>query len=107
MPRISSTDKAGVTALTAELGRLDELGVVMRAARQQLEDVFGADDCKQVRLGVAIERGEENMSSGFDELCEQAATMLAGSGTCSSISRQVTASNSPGCASAMASAAIS
>src|SRR6185312_10315105 len=38
-----------------ELGRADEPIVFMRAARQKLEHVLGADDCEQERLEIAVE----------------------------------------------------
>ena len=50
-----------------EFRRLDELGVVMSSAWQHLEDVFGADDCEQVRFRVAIEGREKNVAAGFYE----------------------------------------
>src|SRR3569833_1272937 len=43
----------GFARHAGKLGGLDELGVVVRAARQQLEDVFGADDGEEIALGVA------------------------------------------------------
>src|SRR5690242_13059134 len=38
-----------------ELGGPDELAVLVRAARQQAQDVLGADDGEQERLGIAVD----------------------------------------------------
>ncbi|MCY1442151.1 hypothetical protein D9M71_585030 [compost metagenome] len=38
----------------------------MGAARQQLHDVFGADDGEQVRLRIAVDGREEHLAAGLD-----------------------------------------
>ena len=50
-----------------ELGRLDEFSVVVGAAREHLEDVLGTDDREQVGFRVAVQGGEENVSTGLHE----------------------------------------
>ena len=40
----------------------------MGSARQQLQDVLGADDGEQVRLGVAVEGGEQHGAAGLGEI---------------------------------------
>src|SRR2546430_3647349 len=45
----------GVASEARELRGLDEAQVVVRAARQQAQDVLRADDRKQIGLGVAVD----------------------------------------------------
>src|SRR5512143_375759 len=59
--------ESGFARHAGELGGLDELGVVVGSARQELEDVFGADDGEQVALGVAVERREEHPAARLDQ----------------------------------------
>ncbi|MCY1416123.1 hypothetical protein D9M71_316240 [compost metagenome] len=49
-----------------KFGRADEFLEVVGAARQQLHDVFGADDGEQVGLGVAVDGGEEHLAARLD-----------------------------------------
>src|SRR5450830_919786 len=56
----------GLTAPGAQFGRADEFLEVVGAARQQLHDVFGADDREQVGLGVTVDGGEEHLAAGLD-----------------------------------------
>ena len=51
-----------------ELRGLEEFRVIVRAARQQAQDVFGADHREQVGLGVAIDGGKKHLSARFDQL---------------------------------------
>src|SRR3546814_18040539 len=48
----------------AELGRLDEVAVLVRAFRQQARDVLGADDRQRERGRRAVERGHETAPAG-------------------------------------------
>jgi len=48
---------------------LDEFRVIVRALREQLEEVLCAENGQQVRLWVAIEGGEEDMPAWFDQRC--------------------------------------
>jgi hypothetical protein len=73
---------------------------------QQLQHVLGADDGEQEGLGVAVEVEKKTQPPGLTRRA-QARTVDAGSGTCSSISMQVTTSKLPGCSAASASALIS
>ena len=41
----------------------------MRAAWQHARDVFRTDYREQIRLGIAVERGEEHPAARFDERC--------------------------------------
>src|SRR5690606_9798767 len=54
--------QAGLATVARQLGRFDEAGVFMRAARQQIEDVFSADDGEEIRLRVAVECREKDMT---------------------------------------------
>src|SRR6266481_2291993 len=58
-----------VTAGLRELGWFDEFGIIMCAARQHVEDVFGANYREQIRLWVAIERGKKYPAAGLDQFC--------------------------------------
>ena len=51
-----------------ELGGADEARVIVGALGQQLEDVLRADDREQVGLGIAVDRGEERMPAGLEQL---------------------------------------
>jgi hypothetical protein len=46
-----------------QLRRLDEALVRVRAAREQIHDVLGADDGEQVRLEIAVERRDEHVAT--------------------------------------------
>jgi hypothetical protein len=87
--------QAGLPTKARKFGRLEEARVFVGAARQQVEQVLGAEHGDEIGLGIAIQRGQENLATRLDQLA-QAATVLAGSGTCSSISRQVTWSKAAG-----------
>src|SRR5471032_31214 len=58
--------QAGHAAPGTEFGRADEFLEVMGAARQQLHDVFGADDSEQIRLRIAVDGREEHLAAGLD-----------------------------------------
>ena len=51
--------KIDFPAPARQLGRLDEFRVLMRAAREKIENVFRADDGKQICLWIAIDRREK------------------------------------------------
>ena len=44
----------GFTHVAGEFGRFDELGVLVSAPRQEVEDVFRADHGHQIGLEVAV-----------------------------------------------------
>ncbi len=44
----------------------------MRARRNELHHVLGADDREQERLEIAVDRGDEHRSAGLHQLCERA-----------------------------------
>src|SRR3954470_8452401 len=52
-----------------ELGGLDEAQIVVRAAWQQAQHIFGADDREEIRLRVAVDRRKENLAARADEPC--------------------------------------
>ena len=37
-----------------QLRGFDQFGVLVGAARKQIQHIFGADDCKQKRLGITV-----------------------------------------------------
>src|SRR6059058_4857250 len=59
--------QARLPAPRAQLAGLDELQVFMRATRQQVQHVLGPDDRKEEGLGVAVDRGEEDVAAGFHQ----------------------------------------
>ena len=59
--------QAGVADGLAEFCRGDELGVVVRALGQQLQQVFRAYYRKQVGLQVAVQRGKEHLAAWFHQ----------------------------------------
>ena len=60
MPVTLGDRQPGVAAHRGELGRLDELRVVVRAARQQPQHVLGADHREQIRLRIAVDASRKN-----------------------------------------------
>src|SRR3989442_13322257 len=56
--------QAAVAAPVRELRGLHEAQVVVRAFRQQLQDVLGADHGEQVGLGIAVDGREEYLPAG-------------------------------------------
>src|SRR5689334_735306 len=49
--------------VTRELGGLDEAQVVVRAARQQAQDVFRADHREKIGLRIAVDGREEHIAA--------------------------------------------
>ena len=63
-PRERRDVEARLAAPRRELGRPDQLRVLVRAARQQAEHVLGADDREREALEVAVDRREERRAAG-------------------------------------------
>ena len=59
MPVIPAISRPARRANAAELRGADEARPVVRAPRQQAQHVLGAQDREQVRLRVAVDRGED------------------------------------------------
>src|SRR5258708_40360621 len=53
--------QAGVARPARQLRRLDEAQVVMRAARQEAQQVLGADHRPEITLRSAVDRREEHL----------------------------------------------
>src|SRR6267143_7291732 len=51
-----------------ELRGLDEAQVIVRAARQEPQDVLRADDGEEIGLRVAVDGGEEHLAAGAHQL---------------------------------------
>src|ERR1051325_6327249 len=60
-------EQARFARVARQLGRLDEAQVVVRAARKEAKDVFGADHGEEIRLRVAVDGGEEDLAAGPHE----------------------------------------
>ena len=89
-----------------ELGGADELQVFVGAPRQHARDVFGAENRDGECLRVCDSRSTRSTSPPGFTRAASAASAAAGSGTCSSISMQVTSIERAGRSRASASAAI-
>src|SRR5258706_8483965 len=57
----------GRARCACEFARADEARVFVRAFRQELQDVFGADDGEQEGFEIAVDGREENPAAGPDE----------------------------------------
>ena len=52
---------------TRKVGRFDEFRIIMRAFGQHFEHIVGTNHGKQVSLGIAVDRGEKDMTARFDQ----------------------------------------
>src|SRR5687767_4012243 len=62
----------GLAAHCADLGGLEELRVIVRAARQEPENVLCADNREKIRLRIAVDRREKNPAAGSYEIAARA-----------------------------------
>ncbi len=83
--------KLRVPGHACKLGWFDELCIVVRAFWQQIQHVFGAYHREKYDFGLRLMVEKNTQPPGLARVAH-ALTVLAGSGTCSSISMQVTTS---------------
>src|SRR5690554_4707838 len=92
-------------APAAKFCRSNEFFIIVGAAWQHAQQVLGTNHRQQIGFGIAVMVDKNTWPPGLTRRA-QAAMTEAGSGTCSSISRQVTVSKVPGISSASCSAVV-
>ena len=87
---MSTTSSRRGTREARDLRGLEQAFVFVRAARHEFRQVFRADYREREGFEIAVDRRDEHVAAGATSCAEHRHRLRAGSGTCSSISMQVT-----------------